>query len=142
MTKPAADAPQPRLGRSRHAPLTGPRFRGRGEWPRMTFDHIADVGAAEACRAAQRLAVVLLDSMVADRCSMRRLARESGTDVTTVKSVLEGTYGPRLDTAVRLLVARKIPLPVLFGPDEIVLTEDSDARTIRFPGWGSSHRDR
>ena len=82
----------------------------------MTFD-IEDAGEREACRIAQRLAVLLLQSMATDGCSMRQLARDSGVDVTTVKSVLEGTYGPRLDTAVRLMVARGLPLSLLTTVD-------------------------
>ena len=104
---------------SRDAPARsrrGPRSRGRGRWPFMTFD-IEDAGEREACRVAQRLAVLLLQAMATDGCSMRQLARDSGVDVTTVKSVLEGTYGPRLDTAVRLMVARGLPLSLLTTVD-------------------------
>lgn len=100
----------------------GPRSRGRGTWPFQTFQ-LTDPGEQEACRVAQRLALLLLRSMAADDCSMRQLARDSGVDVTTVKSVLEGTYGPRLDTAVRLMVARGLPLSLLTSPDVVDLTD-------------------
>lgn len=59
---------------------------------------------------------------------MRQLARDSGVDVTTVKSVLEGTYGPRLETAVRLLVARRIPVSQLTTNAEIDLTDSALGR--------------
>lgn len=108
------------------APGTGPRSRGRGTWPFQTF-HLSDPGEQEACRVAQRLALVLLRSMATDDCSMRQLARDSGVDVSTVKSVLEGTYGPRLDTAVRLLVARGLPLSLLTTPDVVDLTHAEEA---------------
>ena len=122
--------------RGRRDKATGPCFRGRGVWPHMTFELVDDPGAAKACRVAQRLALLLHESMAADGCSMRRLARESGVDVSTVKSVLDGTYGPRLDTAVRLLVARGIPLTQLTsdGPTTVDLGErPTSARTIRLP---------
>lgn len=67
--------------------------------------------------------------MAADDCSMRQLARDSGVDVTTVKSVIEGTYGPRLDTAVRLMVARGLPLSLLTSPDVVDLT-DTDVSDV------------
>ena len=106
---------------------TGPRSRGQGEWPHMTFaDNGDDAGGHEACRVAQRLSVLLQESMTADGCSMRQLARDSGVDVATVKSVIDGTYGPRLETVVRLLVARGLPLSALLGEKSVVLP---DART-------------
>jgi hypothetical protein len=105
----------------------GPRFRGRGKWPFQTFA-LSDPGEQEACRLAQRLAQLLLRSMAEDGCSMRQLARDSGVDVTTVKSVLEGTYGPRLETAVRLLVARRIPVSQLTTNAEIDLTDSALGR--------------
>lgn len=100
---------------------SGPRSRGRGTWPFQTF-HLNDPGEQEACRVAQRLALILLRSMATDDCSMRQLARDSGVDVTTVKSVLEGTYGPRLETAVRLMIARGLPLSLLTTADVVDLT--------------------
>lgn len=103
----------------------GPRSRGRGTWPFMTFN-LPDAGERESCRIAQRLARLLLESMAADDCSMRQLARDSGVDVATVKSVVEGTYGPRLDTAVRLLVARGLPLSRLTGTEVVDLTRAED----------------
>ena len=103
----------------------GPRSRGRGTWPFQTFN-LTDPGEQEACRVAQRLALLLLQSMATDDCSMRQLARDSGVDVTTVKSVLEGTYGPRLETVVRLMVARRLPLSLLTSPDVVDLTRAED----------------
>ena len=102
----------------------GPRFRGRGAWPFQTFN-LSDPGEQEACRLAQRLAQLLLQSMAEDGCSMRQLARDSGVDVTTVKSVVEGTYGPRLETAVRLLVARRIPVSQLTTTTEIDISDSA-----------------
>ena len=102
----------------------GPRSRGRGTWPFQTFS-LSDPGEQEACRLAQRLAQLLLQSMAEDGCSMRQLARDSGVDVTTVKSVLEGTYGPRLETAVRLLVARRIPVSQLTTTTEIDISDSA-----------------
>lgn len=110
--------PQVADAASRH----GPRARGRGTWPFMTFD-VNDPGERESCRLAQRLARLLMESMAADDCSMRQLARDSRIDVSTVKSVLEGTYGPRLDTAVRLLVARGLPVSRLTSPEVVDLTQ-------------------
>jgi hypothetical protein len=106
----------------------GPRSRGRGTWPFLTFD-LADPGEQEACRVAQRLALLLLQSMASDGCSMRELARASGVDVATVKSVLEGTHGPRLETAVRLMVARRLPLSFLVSYPSV----DLSAGVVRLP---------
>ena len=110
----------------------GPRSRGRGTWPFQTFN-LPDPGEQEACRVAQRLAVLLLQSMATDDCSMRQLARDSGVDVTTVKSVLEGTYGPRLETVVRLMVARRLPLSLLASPDVVDLTRAEDPTVLGQP---------
>ena len=113
---------------------TGPRSRGRGEWPRMTFtDNGDDAGGQEACRVSQRLAALLLESMAADGCSMRQLARDSGVDVATVKSVVGGTNGPRLETVVRLLVARGLPLSALLRPEPVVLPDTQTDRAVRLP---------
>lgn len=128
---------------TRYGNATGPRFRGRGEWPFMTFADDGDPGGAEACRVSQRLAMLLLESMAADGCSMRQLARDSGVDVTTVKSVLEGSYGPRLDTVVRLMLARGLPLALLLS-DVLrargLTSVEGERRTITLPEPRSSSR--
>ena len=120
----------PAAGRSSRS--HGPRSRGRGTWPFQTFA-LNDPGEQEACRLAQRLAQLLLQSMAHDGCSMRQLARDSGVDVSTVKSVLEGTYGPRLETAARLLVARHIAISHLTTTTEIDITDSALGRIPATP---------